>query len=61
MLFGALLGAPQWLLDLSPFEHVALVPAQPFRTGSAAAMLAIGVAAAGAALAAFRRRDLLAA
>ena len=61
MLFGALLGAPHWLLDLSPFEHVALVPSQPFRAGSAAAMLAIGVAGAGAALAAFRRRDLLAA
>ena len=61
MLFGALLGAPHWLLDLSPFEHVALVPSQPFRTWSAAAMLAIGVVGACAALAAFRRRDLLAA
>lgn len=57
-LFGALLSAPRWLLDLSPFHHVGLVPAQPFRTGAAAVML--GIAALGALLAAllFRRRDL---
>jgi len=59
MLFGSLLGAPQWLVDLSPFEHVALVPAQPFRAGPAAAMVAIGAAGVAGALAMFRRRDLL--
>jgi ABC-2 type transport system permease protein len=58
-LFGALLGAPRWLVDLSPFEHVGPVPAQAFRLGPAAAMVAIGAAAAAVALAAFRRRDLL--
>ena len=57
-LFGALLGAPQWLLDLSPFEHVGLVPAQSFRAGSALVMLAIAAAAAMAAVWAFARRDL---
>ncbi len=57
-LFGALLGAPQWLLDLSPFEHVGLVPAQPLRAEAAIAMLVIAAGAAGAALWAFRRRDL---
>ena len=57
-LFGALLGAPQWLLDLSPFQHVGLVPAQSFRAGAAVAMLAIAAAAGVAALWAFRRRDL---
>ena len=31
MLFGAVLRLPQWLQDLSPFEHLALVPAQDFR------------------------------
>ena len=30
-LFGALLSAPSWLLGLSPFAHVGLVPAQHFR------------------------------
>jgi len=57
-LVAALLGVPQWLVDLTPFAHVGLVPTQPFRTGAAALMLA---AAAGCALAAiwiFRRRDL---
>ncbi|MFN8218481.1 MAG: hypothetical protein U0R71_17980 [Solirubrobacterales bacterium] len=58
-LFGALLGAPQWTLDLSPFQHVAPVPAQPWKTGAALAMLAIGAATAAAALALFRRRDVL--
>ncbi len=57
-LLGALLGAPRLLLDLSPFEHVALVPAQPFRTGAAAWLLAIAAVAALASIWSFRRRDL---
>jgi polyether ionophore transport system permease protein len=56
---GSLLGAPRWLVDLTPFAHVGLVPTQPFRAGAAAAMIAIGAGASLAALAAFRRRDLL--
>jgi ABC-type hemin transport system ATPase subunit len=51
--------APGWLLDLTPFQHVALVPSQPFRTGAVAAMLAIAAAAAVAALQLFNRRDLM--
>ena len=58
-LFGALLGAPRWLVGISPFDHVALVPAQPFRAGAAAVMLGIAGISALAALAGFRRRDLL--
>jgi ABC-2 type transport system permease protein len=58
-LFGALLGAPKWLVDVTPFAHVGLVPAQPFRAGAAAIMVAIGLAAAAAAIAVFERRDLL--
>jgi ABC-2 type transport system permease protein len=57
-LVGALLGAPGWVVGLTPFAHVGLVPAEPFRAAAAAIMLAIGAAAALAALAAFRRRDL---
>ncbi|HXN37476.1 MAG TPA: hypothetical protein VN892_05525 [Solirubrobacteraceae bacterium] len=38
---------------------VGLVPRQSLRTGAAAIMVAIGLAGAAAALAAFRRRDLL--
>ncbi len=58
-LVGSLLGAPRWLVDLTPFAHVGLVPTQPFRAGAAATMLAIGLVAALAALGIFRRRDLL--
>ena len=58
-LVGSLLGAPAWLVDLTPFAHVGLVPAQSFRAGAAALMLAIGAAAALAAVRVFRRRDLL--
>jgi ABC-2 type transport system permease protein len=58
-LVGSLLGAPQWLVGLTPFAHVGLVPAQPFRAAAAAIMVAIGAAAAIAALWRFRRRDLV--
>jgi polyether ionophore transport system permease protein len=57
-LFGAGIGAPDWLLDLSPFRHVGLVPAQPFRAGAAIVMLAIGASASALAAVAFGRRDL---
>jgi ABC-2 type transport system permease protein len=57
-LVGSLLGAPQWLVQATPFAHVGLVPAQPFRGGAAAIMLGIGLLAALVALAAFDRRDL---
>jgi ABC-2 type transport system permease protein len=58
-LVGSLLGAPRWLVELTPFAHVGLVPAQPFRAGAAVVMLAIGALAALAAIAVFRRRDVL--
>ena len=57
-LTGALVGAPKWLVDLTPFEHVGLVPAAAFRPISAVAMAAIGVAVALLSLWAFERRDL---
>jgi len=58
-LVGSLLGAPGWLVAATPFAHVGLVPAQSFRAGAAALMLAIGAASALAAFRVFRRRDLL--
>ena len=57
-LVGGLLGAPRFLLDLSPFQHFAYVPAQAFRAGPAAAIVAIAAVASIASLWAFRRRDL---
>jgi ABC-2 type transport system permease protein len=58
-LTGSLLSAPKWLLELTPFAHVGLVPAQPFRAGAAAVMLAIAVAAGAATMWAFSRRDMI--
>ena len=58
-LVGALLGAPRWLVDLTPFAHVGLVPTAPFRAGSAAIMIGVGMVAALAALGMFRHRDLI--
>jgi ABC-2 type transport system permease protein len=59
-LVGSLLGAPKWLLDITPFAHVALVPEQPFRAVAAVVMIALGAAAALVATELFRRRDLIA-
>jgi ABC-2 type transport system permease protein len=58
-LFGSLLGAPTWLVDVTPFAHVGLVPTQSFRVVAAIVMVAIGALCALVALAVFRRRDLL--
>ena len=55
---GALLEAPGWMLALSPFHDIGLVPGQPFEATGAGVMLAIGIATALAGLWAFRRRDL---
>jgi ABC-2 type transport system permease protein len=57
-LVGSLLGPPRWVLNLTPFAHVGLVPAEPFHTAAAAIVTAIGLLAAGVAVAAFRHRDL---
>ncbi|MGO9882830.1 MAG: polyketide antibiotic transporter [Solirubrobacteraceae bacterium] len=58
-LFGALLGAPSWLVKLSPFEHVGLVPNAAFKPGAGAVMVLIGVALAVVAVACLRRRDVV--
>jgi ABC-2 type transport system permease protein len=57
-LVGSLLGAPKWLVEVTPFAHVGFVPAQPLRATAAAVMLVLAVLASLSALWAFRRRDL---
>jgi ABC-2 type transport system permease protein len=57
-LLGSFLGPPKWLLDISPFQHIGLVPAEPFRVTAAIVMVAIAAASAAAAVAVFTRRDL---
>lgn len=58
-LVGALLEAPQWVLDLSPFTHVALVPSQTFQPIAAIVLLGIGLLAALGAITAFTQRDMI--
>jgi ABC-2 type transport system permease protein len=58
-LFGALLGAPAWLVGISPFEHVGLLPGGAFRSVAAIAMLAIALVSSLAAVGLFSRRDLV--
>lgn len=56
---GSLLGAPHWLVDLTPFAWVGLVPSQAFRLLPAIVMVAMGGSAVLGGLWFFRRRDLL--
>lgn len=58
-LVGPALSWPQGVLDLSPFTHLALVPAAPWAATSGTVMLCLGVLAATAGVLAFRRRDLV--
>jgi ABC-2 type transport system permease protein len=58
-LVGALLDVPSWMLGLSPFHQVGLVPAASFRPMPAAIMLAIGAGCALLAVIRFRNRDLV--
>ena len=49
---------PEWVRDLSPFAHVASVPAEPFDVPGALGMLAVAAALAVVGLAGYARRDL---
>ena len=60
-LVGSLLGVPKWVVGLTPFQHIGLVPVQTFRPVDAGIMVAIGLAFTVSAFGVFRRRDLLAA
>ena len=57
-LFGSLLSVPHWLVQATPFAHVGLVPAQPFRADAALLMLVIALTSALAATWIFKSRDL---
>lgn len=58
MMFGELFRMPQWLQGVSPFEHMALVPAQDFRWAPFVALLAVAVGFSAVGQAAFWRRDI---
>jgi ABC-2 type transport system permease protein len=58
MMFGQTLRLPAWLMDVSPFEHLALLPAESFRLVPLLVIGAMTVAVAGAGMVALRRRDI---
>jgi ABC-2 type transport system permease protein len=58
LMFGTLLDFPQWVIAVSPFSHLAAVPAVPMSWGPFAAVLAVAVAMSAGGLVAFRRRDV---
>lgn len=57
-LLGTSLGLPAAVLDLSAFHHLSSVPVEPFQLMPTAALGGLGLLAAAAGVAAFRRRDL---
>jgi ABC-2 type transport system permease protein len=60
-LVGALLELPEWVVELSPFRHLAPVPAVGIALVPASIMVAVGAVGVVVGLGAFRRRDLRAA
>jgi ABC-2 type transport system permease protein len=58
-LTGSIIDAPEPTLGVSPFHHLALVPAASLDLSASAAMLAIGVVSAVGGMELFRRRDLI--
>ncbi|MEV6069563.1 ABC transporter permease [Nocardia sp. NPDC052001] len=57
-LLGAISGAPQWLRDLEPFEHLPKVPGASFDLVPVLILLVIAAALIALGLIGFRRRDL---
>jgi ABC-2 type transport system permease protein len=51
-------GGPNWLAQLSPFAHLARVPATAPDWAGAAGMIGVSVLLAGLGIAGFARRDL---
>ena len=55
---GGLAGAPAWLTDVSPFAHIAAVPAVPVNVAATLVMLAIAAGTTALGVVAFHRRDV---
>ena len=55
---GPLLGLPDWVLGLSPFDHVPQLPADDFSAAPLLALCAVAAALTALGMLAFRRRDL---
>ena len=58
-LLGPALSWPSWVLNLSPFTHLAWVPAVPWAATSGIIMTCLGLGLLGVGLLAFNRRDVV--
>ncbi len=56
--FGPTIKLPSWALDLSPFHHLAAVPAQPVAWPATIALLVLAAGLLVGGFVAYRRRDL---
>ncbi len=57
-MFGPILNLPSWLMRVSPFENLALVPAQPVGVVAVTVEAALAAAVLAAGVAGYRHRDL---
>jgi ABC-2 type transport system permease protein len=55
---GQILQFPQWTLDLSPFSHIPMVPAEELEAMPLVILVLIAGGLIGAGLVGFRRRDV---
>jgi ABC-2 type transport system permease protein len=58
LVFAQSFGWPSWVADLSPFSHLAAVPAEPLDVGGAVGMLLVAALLGVAGMAGYARRDL---
>jgi ABC-2 type transport system permease protein len=58
MMFGEALQLPGWLKDVSPFQHLALTPAEDFRFAPVLVLGAIVAALGAGGMVMLRRRDI---
>ena len=58
-LLGPALSWPAWVLNLSPFTHLALVPAAPWGATAGIVMMCLALVFLGVGLLAFHRRDII--
>jgi len=61
MMFGEVLQLPVWLMDVSPFRHLAQTPAEDFQVWPVVGLALVAAVAAAAGMVAMRRRDVVSA
>lgn len=57
-MFGALLELPEWVMRISPFENLPLVPVESFSSTATIGVTGIGIAFLAIGLLGYRRRDI---